>query len=102
MEQDEAQMKEIERIAKLNMVVDRKMNPFDDKEEMIVETYEQMVNRRTEEILKTVWIEYDTRMYMKFSSKLEFYEANKERARELAEIEVNEHIQRMKEKEVRT
>jgi hypothetical protein len=67
---------------------------------LIVETYEEMVKRRTDEILKSVWIAYDTRMYMKFSSKLEFYEANYEKAKALAETEVNDELKRQREKEV--
>lgn len=73
-------------------------SPYDEEEE-IIETRDTLINRRSEEILKNVWAEYDTRMYTKFSSKVEFFEANKEQAIELATKEIDEEIRLTKERE---
>lgn len=90
---------EHEKMMKLSTVVEASQS-IDDKEGYEPETVEQMIKRRADEIIKNVWIEYDTRMYTKSSSKLEFYEANIEKARELAEKEVEEQLLLQKKKEV--
>lgn len=55
-----------------------------DDEDSFEETYEMKISNRTEEILKSVFIEYDTRMYTKSTSRNLFYESNREMARGLA------------------
>ena len=59
----------------------------DDDEEKITFTDEQLIQMRADEILKTVWIEYDTRMLTKSTSKAEFLDNNKEKAYALATTE---------------
>jgi len=61
-----------------------------DDENSFVETYEMKIANRTEEILKSVWIEYDTRMFTKSTSRAMFYESNREQARALAVKEYEE------------
>jgi len=58
----------------------------DDEEE----TDELRIKIRSQEILKSVWREYDTRMYTKSTSKLEFFDTNKEKALALATKEIQE------------
>lgn len=53
-------------------------------------TAEDKIQRRTQAILRNVWREFETRLYSKSTSKEEFLEANKERARALAEKEYSE------------
>jgi len=54
------------------------------------ETDEQKISKRSEEILKGVWKEFEARMYSKTTSKSEFYDTNRQMARDLAEKELEE------------
>jgi hypothetical protein len=51
---------------------------------------EDKIKGRTEDILKNVWREFETRLYSKSTSKVEFFDANREKARTLAEKEFGE------------
>ena len=53
-------------------------------------TPEARVDKRTTEILRSVWREMETRLYSKSTSREEFFDANKVKARTLAEREVEE------------
>ena len=53
-------------------------------------TYEERLKARSEEIMQNVWVEYDTRMYAKSTSKLEFFDKNRARALALAEAEMDQ------------
>jgi hypothetical protein len=64
-----------------------------DDENSIVETYEMKIANRTAEILKDVFIEYDTRMFTKSTSRALFYETNREKARALAIKEYEEEME---------
>jgi hypothetical protein len=51
---------------------------------ILVETDDEKLAKRTKEILQTVWQEYDTRMMAKSTSKLDFFASNKAMAMDLA------------------
>ena len=53
-------------------------------------TEEQKILFRTEAILKNVFSEYDARMYTKQTTKYEFYDINREKATQLATLEIQE------------
>ena len=59
-------------------------------EDVETETDDQLIQKRSEEILKNVWKELDTRMYTKSTSKRVFFEQNKGMAFELAKKELEE------------
>jgi len=63
---------------------------WDEDQEPAAPTDEEKIVARTDEILKNVWREFETRMYAKSTSKGEFYDSNRATARELAEKEVLE------------
>lgn len=65
---------------------------WDEEKEVIEEALseEALIAKRTEEILQAVWIEIDTRMYAKSTTKTEFFDANRVMARGLAEKEFEE------------
>lgn len=70
---------------------------FDEELPELLPTEEQMIDKRTEEILKNVWIEYDTRMFTKSTPKSDFFDANREAARVLAIKEIEaEREQKLK------
>lgn len=96
-----------EKMSNLSRVVDRDYRAGSssvavdmDIEEVEEITFEKQVKMRAEEILRIVWNEYDMRMFTKSSSKLEFYEANYEMAKDLAEKEIEAELKRKEEKEV--
>ena len=60
---------------------------WDEEEEEEGPTYEEKLEVRTKEILQNVWVEYDARMYAKSTSKLEFFNKNREKAGALATAE---------------
>ena len=66
---------------------------LNDDETIIVETDQMKISKRTDEILQSVWREFQTRMYTKSTSKSVFFESNKEMARELAQKEFDERKQ---------
>ena len=66
---------------------------LNDDETTIVETDEMKISKRTDEIVQSVWREFQTRMYAKSTSKMAFFESNKEMARELAQKEFDEKRQ---------
>lgn len=65
---------------------------WDEDKEYIEEvlTEEALIAKRTEGILQSVWVEIDTRMYAKSTTKTEFFDANRVMARGLAEKEFEE------------
>jgi len=65
---------------------------WDEDKEVIEEALseEALISKRTEEILQSVWVEIDTRMYAKSTTKTEFFDANRIMARGLAEKEFEE------------
>ena len=63
---------------------------WDEDQEPTPPTDEEKIVARTDEILKGVWREFETRMYAKSTSKGEFYDTNRATARELAEKELAE------------
>lgn len=63
---------------------------IDADEFKITETDEEKIVKRTDEILQSVWREFQTRMYTKSTSKLTFFESNRAMARGLAEKEFEE------------
>jgi len=63
---------------------------MDEESEEEEETDELRIKIRSQEILASVWREYDTRMYTKSTSKLEFFDTNKEKALALATKEIQE------------
>lgn len=63
---------------------------MDEENEEEEETDELRIRIRSQEILASVWREYDTRMYTKSTSKLEFFDTNKDRALALATKEIQE------------
>merc|ERR1719231_1229763 len=64
----------------------------DEEEDSSRLTDEQKITLKTEAILKTVYAEYDARMVTKQTSRSEFYDLNRERATELARIELDEEV----------
>lgn len=54
------------------------------------ESAEDKLKKRTDEILKNVWREMESRLYSKSTTKEEFFDANREKAKMLAEKEVEE------------
>jgi hypothetical protein len=60
---------------------------WDDDEEEKGPTYEEKLEVRTKEILQNVWVEFDARMYARSTSKLEFFNKNREKACALAKAE---------------
>ena len=60
----------------------------EDQDEIVSE--EQMVKFRVEAILTRVWQEYDARMYTKQTTKMEFFDANYEKAKGLALKEIED------------
>ena len=97
---------ERDRVLRLSQIVEKdkitgkitKISEETDDEKLI--TVEQLIENRTEEILKNVWNEFDVRMYTKSSSRMVFFEANKEQARLLAEKEIEEQLHAKEEKEL--
>ena len=79
---------------------DASITPGWDEEQAAEETDEQRIEKRTNEILKSVWKEFQTRMYTKSTSMSEFFDSNKEKARELAEQEFEEEKLSLQEDEV--
>ncbi len=79
---------------KHNSVIISEIESNDD-ETTIVETDEMKISKRTDEILQSVWREFQTRMYAKSTSKSVFFESNKEMARELAQNEFDEKKQNL-------
>lgn len=73
----------------------------EDDEEKLADTLDMKLNKRADEILHSVWIEYDTRMYTKSTSKAEFLAQNRPMALELARKEYDEEQAKLAEKEVR-
>eukprot|EP01038_Epipyxis_sp_PR26KG_P012491 gene12491-16757_t len=75
---------------------------LDDEENMlafdeeVLFSDEELLMTRTKEILQSVWIEYDMRMFTKSTSKKEFFANNMEKAKELA----TQELQVKKEKDV--
>jgi hypothetical protein len=65
------------------------ITPIWDEEEEEEEgpTYEEKLEVRTKEILQNVWVEFDARMYARSTSKLEFFNKNREKACALATAE---------------
>jgi len=65
---------------------------WDEEKEDVIEALseEASIAKRTEEILQSVWIEIDTRMYAKSTTKTEFFDANREMAKGLALKEFEE------------
>jgi len=59
---------------------------------ILVETDDQKLDKRTKEILQTVWQEYDTRMMAKSTSKLDFFATNKAMAMDLAVRESEDEL----------
>lgn len=58
---------------------------FSDEElDIRVVTDEYKISNRSQEILQSVWAEFDARMYTKSTSKLEFFDKNRPMAMELA------------------
>lgn len=57
-------------------------------------TLEEQIARRTEDILRGVWREMESRLYSKSTTKQEFFDANREKARALAEKEFDEQRSR--------
>lgn len=51
---------------------------------------EDKVQKRTQDILRNVWREFETRLYSKSTSREEFFDANRDKARALAEKEFDE------------
>jgi hypothetical protein len=64
----------------------------DSKEYVEIETYEQKLERRTTEILKGVWADYNARMLVKKTTKDSFMRANRGRATALAEQELADSV----------
>ena len=67
---------------------------WDEEEEETGPTVEEKLEKRTNEILQNVWVEYDARMYAKSTSKLEFFGKNRERALALAKQEFEDEAAR--------
>ena len=57
-------------------------------------TLEERIVRRTDDILRGVWREMESRLYSKSTTKQEFFDANREKARALAEKEFDEERSR--------
>lgn len=74
---------------------------WDDEAEPVVETDEEKVNKRSEEILTSVWREFQTRMHAKSTSKGEFFDTNRPMAIELAQKELDEAKTTKEDDEVR-
>jgi len=84
--------KEAERNRRMNTILGEQ-KPIDvDDDEFTGTTVREAIVKRTEEILNDVWKEYDTRMYTKSSSKFSFFETNRDKARVLAEKEIEEEL----------
>jgi hypothetical protein len=103
-EQAEEEIRERKRLAKFaefQAEEAKKKAEIDESEFLITETKQQAITRRTDEILRYVWNEYDARMFTKSTSKYEFYEKNKEKALALATAEVEDQIRKKEEEQVR-
>jgi hypothetical protein len=74
----------------VNVDEDASITPGWDEDQDDEVTEEQKIKIRTEMILTRVWQEYDARMYTKQTTKLEFFDANAEKARTLAIAELKE------------
>jgi hypothetical protein len=61
---------------------------WDEDQPPAAETDEQMLTRRSDEILRGVWKELEARMYTKSTSRSEFFDTNRDMARGLAEQEL--------------
>lgn len=72
----------------------------EEDDEVKAETVDQKLQKRANQILKNVWIEYDTRMYAKSTSKGDFFDQNRQMAMDLARKEYDEEQSKLQEKEV--
>lgn len=91
---------EIERIdaeeatSEVNQSIMKTMEDSDD-ETRIIQTDEEKINIRTEEILQSVWRELQTRMYVKSTSKSDFFTNNRQMAFDLALREANDRQEKL-------
>ncbi len=69
---------------------DASITPGWDEDQDDIVTEEAKIKIRTEMILTRVWQEYDARMYTKQTTKMEFFDANSEKAKVLAIKELEE------------
>lgn len=69
---------------------DASITPGWDEDQDDIVTDEAKIKIRTEMILTRVWQEYDARMYTKQTTKMEFFDANTEKAKVLAIKELEE------------
>jgi len=98
-EEEEEDRKREERNVRNKELKERQIEFGEEVEDDIFpkETEDAALERRTQEILQTVWREYDTRMYTKSTSKHEFFDMNREQARTLAKQEFQDKKAQKKE-----
>eukprot|EP01041_Mallomonas_annulata_P000183 gene183-314_t len=87
-EEEDAKSKERKELREAMKLSASDVGELEEDEIFAKETEEKRIERRTLEILQSVWKEYDVRMYTKSTSKKEFFDMNRDQAEIFAKEEL--------------